>query len=317
VSGFGENHFVDETHAMKFGRLLQDFNAGGPDPTRSRTDGEQSASFLDYKSMKKTLKKASEAKEAGDLPLSKQLEKVFVEQLHADLEEINRSFIEQEEEAVIKMQTLRDDYEASCRKRSDAGGDNTGDAYNADNTEAWLASPAMRSIRSRFVDLHGELVLLLHWSIMNYAGTLKILKKHDKLLGGHSQQDLLGAILRMPFTSTASVARLASDAEGFVQKLGGERASMLEEQKDRSATTGSSPTVSSQLAQANSLRELMDEAEKWAQEKDGGNAALLEKTRAALAMLTELQTSAHTPSTLNLHGEIKAAAEKAARSISA
>ena len=320
---------------MKFGRLLQDFNAGGPDPKRSRTDGEQSASFLDYKSMKKTLKKASEAKEAGDLPLSKQLEKEFVDQLHADLEEINISFIEQEEEAIIKMQTLRDDYEASRRKRSAAGGDNAGDADiadnpdnpdnadnvdnadNADNTEAWLASPAVRSIRSRFVDLHGELVLLLHWSIMNYAGTLKILKKHDKLLGGHTQQDLLGTILRMPFTSTASVARLASDAEGFVQKLGGERASMLKEQKDRSATTGSSPTVSSQLAQANSLRELMDEAEKWAQEKDSGNAALLEKTRAALAMLNELQTSAHTPSTLNLHGEIKAAAEKAARSISA
>jgi hypothetical protein len=36
----------------------------------------------------------------------RQLEREFIDQLHVDLEEINSSFIEQEEEAVIKMQTL-------------------------------------------------------------------------------------------------------------------------------------------------------------------------------------------------------------------
>lgn len=290
---------------MKFGRLLQDFTADSRGVKRSKTECDDEepkagASFLDYKRLKKTLKKASEAKEAGNQDLCKQLEKQFVDQLHADLDNINSSFIEQEEEAVIKMQTLRDEHEAECRKR------------DADETDraSWLATPAVRSIRGRFIDLHGELVLLLHWSIMNYAGTLKILKKHDKLLGGHSQQDLLGAILRMPFTSTASVAQLASDAEAFVKKLGGAGV-------HAAGAPGASPTASGQLTHASSLRDLMDEAEKWAQEKDSGNSALLGKTRAALAMLNELQESAHTPSTLNRHEEIASEMAAKATSISA
>ena len=32
-------------------------------------------------------------------------------------------------------------------------------------------------------DLHGEMVLLIHWSMLNYAAVCKILKKHDKRTG--------------------------------------------------------------------------------------------------------------------------------------
>lgn len=276
---------------MKFGRLLQDFNTDSRGIKRARNDEDgdscPSSSFLDYKRMKKILKKANVAKEDGDHELMRQLEKEFVDQLHEDLEEINSSFIEQEEEAVIKMQTLRDEYEAE-RKRRSADPDSVEEA-------TWLSSPTVRSIRSRFADLHGELVLLLHWSIMNYAGTLKILKKHDKLLGGHSQQNLLGTILNMPFTSTASIAGLASSAEMYVKELGGQKEVAL-----------AAPALAT-AERTNSLRELMDEAENWAKDQDSGNAALIEKTRAALAMLTELKTSAHSPSTFN-HEEISKAA---------
>ena len=287
---------------MKFGRLLQDFDANrescGAKRPRTEEDGEDSPSspFIGYKRMKKVLKQASAAKEAGDDELTRQLEREFVDHLHVDLEEINSSFIEQEEEAVIKMQTLRDEYEAACKVRA-AGGD------VADAT--WLSSPVVRSIRSRFADLHGELVLLLHWSVMNYAGTLKILKKHDKLLGGHSQQDLLGTILNMPFTSTASVAALASSAETYVKKLS--------DQTDVNLTHSSEASAE----RANSLRELMDEAERWAEEQDGGNTVLLGKTRAALDMLTQLQSSAHTPSTLNQVDVTKGAPQTRTTSISA
>jgi hypothetical protein len=296
---------------MKFGRLLQDFNAENRNAKRSRRDGqEETATFLDYKSMKKILKKASDAKEAGDQVLVKQLEKQFVDQLHDDLDQINSSFIEQEEEAVIKMQTLRDEHDAECSKRG---------SRPAVDDVTWLATPAVRSILSRFVDLHGELVLLLHWSIMNYAGTLKILKKHDKLLGGHSQQDLIGTILSMPFTSTASVAGLASDAEKYVKMLGGEaEAGPVSTQAAATTDKGTSETGNI-LDRTDSLRALMDETEEWAKEKVSGNPTLLSKTRAALAMLNELQASAHTPSTLNhvnIAKEIENAAVQA-KSISA
>ncbi|KAF5824098.1 putative SPX domain-containing protein [Helianthus annuus] len=44
------------------------------------------------------------------------------------------------------------------------------------------------------VDLHGEIVLLLNYSALNYTGLVKILKKHDKLSG-----KLSGALVRLPF----------------------------------------------------------------------------------------------------------------------
>ena len=287
---------------MKFGRLLQDFNAnrtsGAKRPRRKEEDGDDSPSspFIGYKRMKKVLKQANAAKEAGDDEQMRQLEREFIDQLHVDLEEINSSFIEQEEEAVIKMQTLRDEYEAACKARA---------AGRRDSDATWLSSPAVRSIRSRFADLHGELVLLLHWSIMNYAGTLKILKKHDKLLGGRSQQDLLGTILNMPFTSTASVAELASTAEACVKKLGDQTVVQLVPSGEVSAE------------RANSLRELMDEAERWAEEQDGSNTVLLGKTWAALDMLTQLQSSAHTPSTLNQVDATKGGPQTRPASVSA
>jgi len=278
---------------MKFGKLLQDFNADSSRKRQRDTGGSPAqleSCFLDYKQMKKILKKAAECKDKGDQAGTKQLEKQFVDLLHGNLERINAHFIEAEEDAVIKMQNLRDEHEAACQKRA---------SQPSVDDATWLATPAVRSMRSRFVDLHGELVLLLHWSIMNYAGTLKILKKHDKLLGGHSQQGLLGAILSMPFTSTSSITDMASSAEMYVKRLGGKQSPADEE--CGSARKKGGPSIE-ELERAESLRELMDEAEKWAKEKEGGNPALLGKTRAALAMLNELQTSAHSPSTLN-HAE--------------
>jgi hypothetical protein len=45
------------------------------------------------------------------------------------------------------------------------------------------------------VDFHGELVLLLHWSLVNYAAVAKILKKHDKMTGSRLRAPLLASLL--------------------------------------------------------------------------------------------------------------------------
>ena len=88
---------------MKFGRLLQDFDANRSSGAKRprNNDGESSpcSPFIGYKRMKKVLKQANTAKEAGDHELMRQLEREFVDQLHEGLEEINSSFIEQEEDA--------------------------------------------------------------------------------------------------------------------------------------------------------------------------------------------------------------------------
>jgi hypothetical protein len=44
-------------------------------------------------------------------------------------------------------------------------------------------------VRREVVDLHGEMVLLLNYSSINYTGLAKILKKYDKRTGG---------VLRLP-----------------------------------------------------------------------------------------------------------------------
>lgn len=49
--------------------------------------------------------------------------------------------------------------------------------------------------RRQMVDFHGELVLLLHWSLVNYAAVAKILKKHDKLTGSRLRAPVLASVL--------------------------------------------------------------------------------------------------------------------------
>ena len=132
-------------------------------------------------------------------------EQEFVRVLREDVERINTYFMEQEESNVIKLQDLIDRYEKLQPEKSNSSG-----SCSAGDVER---------LRSQFVDLHGELVLLLHWSIVNYAGVLKILKKHDKMLGGHAQKQLMSSILHQPFTSTESINQLVNTAENYVQRL--------------------------------------------------------------------------------------------------
>ena len=270
---------------MKFGKLLQDFSRadlekeacsqpGGPSKKRQKVEDAEiraDREFLKYKQMKKLLKKAAELKEDGDDVGMRGVEKEFISLLYDDVDRINSYFMEVEEDCVIKLQCLRDAYEEECGKKGMS-------------EEDWLSSPEMRQIRSQFIDLHGELVLLLHWSIVNYAGILKILKKHDKLLGGHAQKDLVGSILRQPFVSTGGITKLAQSAEVYVKKLG---AMHTEQEVEKSQDS---------MRRADSISLLMDEARAWTGET-GGNAILIEKTRAALDMLKQLQSTAHSPST--------------------
>ena len=134
-----------------------------------------------------------------------EFEQEFVRVLREDVERINTYFMEQEENSVIKLQDLVDRYEKLQPEKSNSSG-----SCSAGDVER---------LRSQFVDLHGELVLLLHWSIVNYAGVLKILKKHDKMLGGHAQKQLMNSILHQPFTSTESINQLVNTAETYVRRL--------------------------------------------------------------------------------------------------
>jgi hypothetical protein len=134
-----------------------------------------------------------------------------------------------------------------------------------------LTATALAALKKDMVDFHGELVLLLHWSLVNYAGVAKILKKHDKLLGGSTQSTLLGTVLLQPFRLTDTLSRLTKQAETHVKELS---------QRD----AGAPPAPGRRSGDATM--------------PGATEGPIIKRTRAALGMLQQLQSTAHTPSTL-------------------
>ena len=61
----------------------------------------------------------------------------------------------------------------------------------------WLPLACCR----HFVDFHGEMLLLVHWSILAYTGLVKILKKHHKRTGLLVRAPHLDNLLNQPFCS--------------------------------------------------------------------------------------------------------------------
>lgn len=51
------------------------------------------------------------------------------------------------------------------------------------------------------IDFHGDLLMLMHWSMLAYTGLVKILKKHHKLTGARLHAPELEHLLSNPFCS--------------------------------------------------------------------------------------------------------------------
>ena len=75
----------------------------------------------------------------------------------------------------------------------------------------------------QFVDFHGELLLLVHWSILAYTGLVKILKKHHKRTGLLVKAPHLDNLLSQPFCSVEVRVRFERCARLRSTLLCGER----------------------------------------------------------------------------------------------
>ncbi|XP_076956539.1 SPX domain-containing protein 1-like [Bidens hawaiensis] len=69
------------------------------------------------------------------------------------------------------------------------------------------------------VDLHGEIVLLLNYSALNYTGLVKILKKHDRLSGALVQLPFIQKVLNEPFYKTDVLNNLVKKCETMLDRL--------------------------------------------------------------------------------------------------
>jgi hypothetical protein len=91
-------------------------------------------------------------------------------------------------------------------------------AGSFDHANVCLLPPQV--LRAALVDVHGQLVLLLHWSLLNCAALLKILKKHDKLCGG-GPAATSSSPAAAPAPAAAAAAQPAAGSVSSVQQAGG------------------------------------------------------------------------------------------------
>jgi len=77
----------------------------------------------------------------------------------------------------------------------------------------------LQRLIGELTQLHGDMVMLLNWSMLNYAALVKILKKHDKMTGLLIRSEYLANVVKQPFFSTGLMKKLVKKAEGLIRTL--------------------------------------------------------------------------------------------------
>lgn len=207
--------------------------------------------------------------EGGPGPLSIE-EQDFMDTLNEDVNRFNTFFMEKEEDAVINLQTMETELQQ---------------ARDMDH---------LNEIRSKLVNFHGELVMILHWSLINYSAIVKILKKHDKRSGVLLRAPYLANVLMQPFSSTNVMSRLVKRAEELVAS-----ADQFPPKPVPAALAGGAPTA---LEPTDTCHEHADASseDEWSTltEVSGQAEPAIRRAKLALEMWQSLAKSASTPSTI-------------------
>ncbi|XP_023004355.1 SPX domain-containing protein 3 [Cucurbita maxima] len=186
---------------MKFGkRLKQQIEDTLPD-WRDK--------FLLYKDLKKLVRVISRSADANvHFDADIDVEVKFVYLLNSEIDKFNSFFMEQEEDFVIRHRELR---ERIDRVLKSWGRDGSGREYHS--------VVEMGNIREDIVNLHGEMVLLVNYSNVNYIGLGKILKKYDKRTGGLLRVSFIEKILEQPFYKTDSISKMIKECESSIDAV--------------------------------------------------------------------------------------------------
>lgn len=172
-----------DLHTMKFGKWL-------------KRQIEQSLpawkdEFLSYNELKPVIGAVSPAE--------------FVARLDSEIEKINAFFIEQEEFFIITHRELQGAIRSALERKP---------AVPAVAHEAEIAA-----IRREIVNFHGEMVLLLNYSSVNYIGLAKILKKYDKRTGARLRLAVIETVLVQPFFTAEAVSLMVRECEAMMEAV--------------------------------------------------------------------------------------------------
>ncbi|XP_027106498.1 SPX domain-containing protein 3-like [Coffea arabica] len=163
--------------------------------------------FLSYKDLKQLLNLISSAPPvlSGSVEYVR-AESEFVVLLNKEIDKLNSFFMEKEEDFIIRHKELQQRIQRMIAK---SGSEASGIDYKAE----------MRKIRKDIVDFHGEMVLLINYSNVNYTGLAKILKKYDKRTGGLLRLPFIQKVLQQPFFTTDLISKLIKECEITIDSL--------------------------------------------------------------------------------------------------
>ncbi|CAH1439502.1 unnamed protein product [Lactuca virosa] len=154
--------------------------------------------YLNYKDLKKLVRLISSSLEYG------KSEAQFVYLLNNEIEKFNVFFMEQEEDFIIRHKELQQRIKRANESEPSSEGE---------------YEEQMAKIRKDMVDFHGEMVLLVNYSNINYTGMAKILKKYDKQTGGLLRLPFIQKVLEQPFFTTELISKLVKECETTMDEL--------------------------------------------------------------------------------------------------
>lgn len=187
---------------MKFGKRLKQQTEESLPEWRDK--------YLSYKKLKKLVKLISSAPATLNISLHYgKAEAEFMYLLNAEIDKFNAFFMEQEEDFVIRHKELA--------QRIKKGVDRWGES-GSEPSETVLKEQ-MAKIRKDIVNFHGEMVLLINYSNINYTGVAKILKKYDKRTGGVVRLPFIQKVLQQPFFTTDLISKLVKDCETTIESV--------------------------------------------------------------------------------------------------
>ncbi|CAN6451807.1 unnamed protein product [Victoria cruziana] len=191
--------------------------------------------FLSYKDLKRRVRLMSSSMEdeaAGSSSLTSSgmvnrpstEEEEFILLLNAEIDKFNTFFMEREEEFVIRQKELQERIQSVIAMLGS----------NESRTSEAEFKEEMGKLRKEMVNFHGEMVLLEHYSNLNYTGVAKILKKYDKRTGALLRLPFIQKVLQQPFFTTDLLSKLIKECEdtmhlvfpGEEQQRGGKIAEM-------------------------------------------------------------------------------------------
>ncbi|KAF5199166.1 Spx domain-containing protein [Thalictrum thalictroides] len=185
---------------MKFGKRLKH--------QIQQTLPEWRNKFLCYKDLKKLVRLISLAPMSLGVSVGK-AEAEFVYLLNVEIEKFNSFFMEQEEDFIIRHSELQQRIQRVCSTLGPEGSQPSETDYKDE----------MERIRKDIINFHGEMVLLVNYSNINYTGLAKILKKYDKRTGGLLRLPFIQKVLQQPFFTTDLVSKLIKECESTIDRL--------------------------------------------------------------------------------------------------